>query len=407
VAKGEIYAGLDIGSTKVCTAVAEAFPDGRIDIIGVGIAQCSGLKKGVVVDMDSAANAIKESVDIAQKLSGTEIHSAVVSVTGEHIASQNSIGRVAVTREDQEIRREHVERVLDASRVIPVPPEREIIHAIPRGFIVDGQAGIKDPVGMSGRRIEVETHIVTGATSFLQNVTKCVQRAGLDSEEMVLTSIASGLATTSQEERNLGVGVVDIGGGTTDIAIFTEGEVSYTAVLPIGGSHITHDIAVGLQTSQEEAERAKRDYGCASTSMAGSDEQIRIAALGSSEPKELPRRILAEMIEPRVEEILEMVRREIVRSEKQALLPMGIVLTGGGALLPGMVESATRILDAPCRIESPRGIGGMVESVNSPIHSTAVGLIKFIAAERSIDKNEIGGPSLLGRLLHRMRGLFG
>jgi len=406
VAKSEILAGLDIGSTKVCTTVAEVFEDGRVDVIGVGLAPCLGLKRGVVVDMDATTSAIRESVDLAQRVSGSEIRTAVVGVTGEHISSLNSPGRVAVTQEDREIRRDHVERVLDASRVIVLPPEREIIHAIPRGFTVDGQAGIKDPVGMAGRRLEVETHIVTGATSFLQNILKSVSKAGIEAEDTVLASIASGLAVTSREERDLGVAVIDVGGGTTDVAIFVDGEIYYTAVLPVGGSHITHDVAVGLQTSQEEAERAKRTAGCAETAMVEPGEMFEIAALGSSEPKQMPRHILAELIEPRVEEIFDMAKREIARSGYLGLLPMGVAITGGSALLPGMTQAATRVLEMPARVEIPRGIGGMVDSVDSPIYSTAVGLVLYAARQRVSVHEDRKSPSLFAHVFFGIRKLF-
>lgn len=406
MAKSEIFAGLDIGSTKVCTTVAEVYDDGRVDIIGVGLAPCLGLKRGVVVDMDATTSAIRESVDAAQRISGTEIHTVVVGVTGEHISSLNSPGRVAVTQEGHEIRREHIDRVLDASRVIVLPPEREIIHAIPRGFVVDGQAGIKDPIGMAGRRLEVETHIVTGSISFLQNLMRSVAKAGIEVEGTVLSSIASGLSVTSQEERDLGVAVVDMGGGTTDVAIFVEGEVYYTAVVPIGGNHITQDIAVGLQTSQDEAERAKREAGCARTDMVEAGETFAVAALGSNEPKQLPRHILAQLIEPRVEEIFEMVRREIAQSSYLGLLPMGIALTGGGVLLPGTVETAARILETSCRIEAPRGIGGMVDSVGSPIHSTSVGLVLYAARHRMSAREDGKTQSLFTSVVSRVQKLF-
>lgn len=402
MAKNEIFAGLDIGSTKICTTVAEVYDDGRVDIIGVGVSPCCGLKRGVVVDMDATSAAIRDSVDMAQRISGSEIHTAIVGVTGEHVSSLNSPGRVAITQEDHEIRREHVDRVLDASRVIVLPPEREIIHAIPRGFTVDGQAGIKDPVGMAGRRLEVETHIVTGATSFLQNVVRSASKAGVEVEAAVLSSIASGLAVTSQEERDLGVAVIDIGGGTTDIAIFVDGEIFYTAVLPVGGSHITHDIAVGLQTSQDEAEKVKLTSGCARTDMVQAGETVQVAALGSNEPKQLPRHILAQLIEPRVEEIFEMAKREIDRSGYLGLLPMGVALTGGSALLPGMVETATKVLETPSRLELPRGVGGMVDSVASPIYATSVGLVQYAARHR-VDSHEDGkGQNLLDNV---MKGL--
>lgn len=406
MAKSEIFAGLDIGSTKVCTAVAEVYDDGRVDIIGVGVVPCQGLKRGIVVDMDATTSAIRESVNIAQRISGTEIHTAVVGVTGEHISSLNSPGRVAITQDDHEIRREHVERVLDASRVIVLPPEREIIHAIPRGFMVDGQAGIKDPRGMAGRRLEVETHIVTGATSFLQNLARSVTKAGIEIEGSVLASIASGLAVTSQEERDLGVAIVDVGGGTTDISIFVEGEIYYTAVVPVGGNHITHDVAVGLQTSQDDAERAKREAGCARTDMVELGQTFEVAVLGSNEPKQVPRHILAQLIEPRVEEIFELVKGEIMQSSYLGLLPMGVALTGGGVLLPGMVETATRILETPSRIEMPRGVGGMVDSVASPIYSTSVGLLQYAARHRVGSREDGKSPTLFTSVVSRMQKLF-
>lgn len=406
MAKSEIFAGIDIGSTKVCTTVVEVYPDGRVDIIGVGIVPCAGMKKGVVVNLDATTTAIRESVELAQRVSGVEVNTAIVGVSGEHISSLNSPGRVAVAQGDHEVKKEHVERVLDASRVIVLPPEREIIHAIPRGFTIDGQGGIKDPVGMAGRRLEVETHIVTGATSFLQNVWKSVNKASIEVEDTVLASIASGLSVTNQEERDLGVAVIDIGGGTTDVAVFVEGEVFYTAVLPIGGSHITQDIAVGLQTSQDEAEKAKKEAGCARMDMVQPGETVLIAALGASEPKSMPRHIMAQLIEPRVEEIFEMARREIDRSGYLGLLPMGIAITGGTALLPGIVETATRVLETPSRTEAPRGVGGMVDSVGSPIHATSVGLVKY-AARHKVNVRENGNsPSLLASVVTSVKRLF-
>ncbi len=406
VAKSEIFAGLDIGSTKVCTTVAEVYEDGRVDIIGVGLAPCSGLKRGVVVDMDATSTAIRDSVDLAQRISGAEIHTAVVGVTGEHVSSLNSPGRVAVTQDDHEIRREHVERVLDASRVIVLPPEREIIHAIPRGFTVDGQGGIKDPLGMAGRRLEVETHVVTGSKSFLQNIVRSTQKANIEVEATVLGSIASGLAVTNQEERDLGVGVVDIGGGTTDIAIFVDGEIFYTAVLPVGGSHITHDLAVGLQTSQEEAEKAKREAGCARVDMVDPNQTVHVAALGAAESKPVPKHILAALIEPRVEEIFEMIRREIDRSGYLGLLPMGIALTGGSSLMPGMVDTATRILETPSRLEMPRGVGGMVDSVANPIYATSVGLVLYAARHRVVTQTDGRNGSLLNNVVNGVTAWF-
>ncbi len=307
----EFVAGLDIGTTKTCCVLADAnLESGSVDIIGVGLTPSHGLKKGVVVDLDATTEAIRIAVDKAQRMAGNVvIRSVVLGVTGEHISSLNSRGVIAITSPEREIASQDVDRVIDASKVIVIPPEREIIHAIARGFTVDGQDGIKDPMGMSGSRLEVETHIVTGSSSFLDNAAKCVQRAGFAVETSVLQPIAASDAVVMPAEKDLGVALIDIGGGTTDIAVFTSGEIYYSSVLAVGGNHVTSDIAVGLRASQEEAEKVKIESGCATVGQAGDDETFEITSLGAQSPRELPRQIIARIIEPRMQEILQMARK--------------------------------------------------------------------------------------------------
>ncbi|MGC8863753.1 MAG: cell division protein FtsA, partial [Armatimonadota bacterium] len=327
MSRKEYIAGLDIGTTKTCSVLAEVdVAAWSVDIIGVGLTPSDGLKKGVVVDLDATTEAVRSAVDKTQRMAGSiAIKSVVVGVTGEHISSLNSRGVVAITSPDHEVTPADVERVVEASKVIVLPPEREIIHAIPRGFVVDGQDGVKDPVGMSGTRLEVETHIVTGSSAFLDNVIKCVHRAGLSVDATVLEPIATSEAVVMDAEKNLGVALVDIGGGTTDVAVFTGGEIYYTAVLPVGGNHVTNDIAVGLRASQEEAERTKIASGAACAEMVGEDETFEITSLGAEAPRELPRELLVNITEPRMQEILQMVRAEIVKSGYLEMLPAGVV----------------------------------------------------------------------------------
>ena len=381
----EYIAGLDIGTTKTCCVLADIdLESGGADIVGVGLTPSDGLRKGVVVDIDSTTEAIRSVVDKAQKQAGNiQIRTVVVGVTGEHISSLNSRGVIAITSSDKEVTGSDVDRVVDASKVIVLPPEREIIHSIPRGFTVDGQDGIKDPVGMSGSRLEVETHIVTGSSTFIDNVIKCVARAGLVVESTVLEPIATSASAVLDAEKDLGVALIDIGCGTTDMAVFTNGEIFYTAVLPIGGNHVTRDIAVGLRTSQQEAERVKIAYGCSTVDMVADGDVFEITSLGADASRELPKKILASIIEPRMEEILEKVRGELIKSGYLGMLPGGGVITGGGALLPGAVEMAGKILGMPIRLGLPRDIGGLCDTVQSPIYTTAVGLAIYAAKQHS------------------------
>ncbi len=405
----ELIAGLDIGTTKTCCVVVEADLDtDAVDIIGVGLVPSSGLRKGVVVDLEATTNAIRHAVDKGQQMAGTvSIKSVVVSVTGEHISSLNSRGVIAITSPDREVAPSDVDRVIEASKVIVLPPDREIIHAIPRGFSLDGQDGVKDPVGMSGSRLEVETHIVTGSSAFLDNVIKCVQRAGLAVDSTVLEPIATSESVLIPAEKDLGVALVDIGGGTTDVAVFTGGDIFYTAVLPVGGNHVTNDIAVGLRASQEESEKTKVAYGCASADLAADDESFEIVTLGSDEATELPRDILAKIIEPRALEILQMTRAEIMKSGYLEMLPAGAVLTGGGALLPGMVEQAEKVLGMHVRLGTPNNIGGLNDTVDSPIHATAVGLVLYAARNQATMREQEKGVTLKQGIKDIFKRFFG
>lgn len=405
----EFIAGLDIGTTKTCCVVAEVDLDSEaVDIIGVGLVPSGGLRKGVVVDLEATTNAVREAVDKAQRMAGAvAVRSVVVSVTGEHISSLNSRGVIAITSPDREVSASDVDRVIEASKVIVLPPDREIIHAIPRGFSLDGQDGVKDPIGMSGSRLEVETHIVTGSSAFLDNVVKCVQRAGLTVENAVLEPIATSEAVLIPAEKDLGVALVDIGGGTTDVAVFVAGEIYYTGVLPVGGNHVSSDIAVGLRASQEEAEKAKIGYGCAAADLVGDEESFEITTLGSEEATELPREILAKIIEPRAQEILHMVRAEIMKSGYLEMLPAGAVLTGGGALLPGMVEQAEKVLGMHVRLGTPNSIGGLNDTVDSPIHATGVGLVLYATRNQVTLREQEKGVTLKQGLKDIFKRFFG
>ncbi len=387
--------GLDIGTTKVCTVVAEIEEPGRINIVGVGNSLSGGIRKGVVVDIDSAAQAIMDSVDKARAMSGYEIHRVIVGVTGEHVASLNSRGVVAITHANREITEEDVARVQDQSRVIVLPPDREIIHAIPRSYSIDGQGGIRFPVGMSGTRLEVETHIVTGAVTFLQNVAKCVHKAGLTIEASVLEPIATAESVLLEDEKRLGVCIADIGGGTTDIAVFVDGDIYYSSAIPVGGSHVTYDISVGLRASQEESERVKRAHAAASKSLIGSDETFDVLSLGSDEPRILPRRILGEIVEPRMHELFLMVRQEILKSGYYSLLPAGIVLSGGGSQLAGAADLCALVTGMPTRVGSPRDVGGISADLRSPVYATAIGLVQYGALHHHAGRTSAREGSLM------------
>mgnify|MGYP000147390656 FL=1 len=387
MAKARTVVGLDIGTTKVCAVVGEIDEDGETHIVGVGTAASRGVRKGVVVDLDSTTHAIEEAVERAERMSGTKILSAFVAASGEHISSQNTRGVVAVARGDREIGDADVARVIEAARVTALPAQdREIIHLLPRDFIIDGQDGVKNPVGMYGSRLEVEAHIVTGTSTLLANLVKCVQRAGLEVEELVLEPLASSEAVLTPTEKDLGVVLADIGGGTSSVGIFLGGGLCHTAVLPVGGNHLTNDIAVGLRTPMAEAEKLKIRHGAAMSSMAAEGELIEVVNVGDAKPRILPRRILCEIIEPRLVEIFDLIKGQIKRSGYGAFLAGGIVLTGGTALLEGISELASRELDMPARVGVPENVIGLIDAINSPVYATGVGLVLYGARSHRIKR---------------------
>ena len=383
--KNEIVTGLDIGTTKICALIAEISDSGEATIIGSGISPSVGMMRGVVVDIDATAKAIEEAITAASKQANVEVDGVYVGVTGEHIASLNSQGIIPITRPDREITQEDVMRVNEQSRVIVLPPDRQIVHAIPRVYTVDGQSGITKPVGMSGTRLSVETHIVHGAVTFLQNIEKCVTKAGHEVIEEVLEPIASGEAVLLPTERASGVCLVDIGGGTCDIAVFYEGEIYYTAVVPIGGNHVTNDVAEGLKVGREEAERLKTQSGSAVLDLVVEEDVITLHQIGRDEERKLRRRALVQIIQPRMQEMFEMIRDELARADCLDKIPFGLVISGGGSQLRDCATIAQQTLGLPVRIGKPHGVGGMGESLTHPRFATAVGLIKFAVKQRSME----------------------
>jgi len=412
---GEIVVGLDVGTTKVCTVVAEASPDGEAEVIGYGDVPCAGLRKGLVVDMEATVAAIRESTEAAARMSKVDIRSVTVGVTGGHVRSLNSRGSVAVVGPGQEITEDDKQQALARARELAHPPEQIILHVIPRQFIVDGHGEVRDPVGMSGSRLEVECHVVTAARSFVDNVVKCVRRAGLELDDgddsVVLEAVATAEAVLTEDERRLGVMLADIGGGTTDVAVFTGGEICHSSVIPVGGEHVTNDIAMGLRLPHPEAARVKLERGLAMADLADPDELIEVYQVGSDRPTVLFRRILAEIIEPRMAELFRRgIRAEMEASGKEGLLPAGIVLTGGASLLPGAVELASRELGMPARLGLPRCRGELPGVLNGPQYATAVGLAKIAARRHAVgsEPQDLGLLPSLGRTLSAvLRAVFG
>lgn len=372
--EGEIVVGLDIGTTKVSAVVGEIAEDG-ITILGVGSVPCRGLRKGIVSNIDWTVRSIRDAVEAAQTMAGVEIRTVYAGVAGSHIRSQSSDGVAAIA--GGEVTRTDVERALEGARAIPVDADRQILHVLPREFIVDAQDGIRDPIGMSGVRLGAKVNLVTAATSCVQNVIRCCERAGLAVADVVLEPLASAEAVLSDDEKEIGVGVIDIGGGTTDILLFIDGGIAYTGVIPVGGNNITSDVAAGLRTPMAEADRLKRNSGCALARMVGSDEEVEVPGVGGHSPRRAPRRVLADIIEPRVEEIFAVIRKRIEDTGLLEQLSAGIVLTGGAALLEGMQEFAEEILGMPVRIGLPTGVRGITQLVNGPQHATGVGLVKY------------------------------
>lgn len=375
MAKDNVMAAIDVGTTKVCTLVGEYDRDGEVQIVGVGRSASRGLRKGMVVNIDETVESIAESVEKAERSSGYKIVSAQVGIAGGHISSLNNRGVVAVSRSDRIIGADDVARAIESARTINIPSNREIIHVIPRSYTIDGQDGVKNPVGMYGFRLDVEAHIVTGAVTSIQNLTKCVQKVGVEVEDLVLQPIASAEAVLTDEEKEMGVILADIGGGTTDIGVFIEGAIWHTSVLPVAGHHLSNDIAIGLRTPFAVAEEIKARYGNAFPSNIDPDDKIDIATFGADGNRPILTRHLSEIIEARVQEVLEMILVEIKRSGYEGLLPAGLVLTGGTANLPGIDALAREVTQSPVRIGLPAGVSGIIEDLANPAYATSVGLL--------------------------------
>ncbi len=401
--RNHLAAGLDIGTTKICTVVGEVNTNG-IDIVGIGIYPSVGLRRGVVVNIESTVNSIKKAVAEAELMAGCEVASVYAGIAGGHIEGINSHGVIAI--KSREVTQKDVDRVLDAARAVAIPMDREVIHILPQEYIVDDQDGIRDPLGMSGVRLEAKVHIVTGAVASAQNIVKCANRAGLDVQDIVLESLASSETVLTAEEKDLGVALIDFGGGTTDVAIFSENSIKHTSVLTLGGNHLTSDIAIGLRTPVAEAERVKINHGCCLGSLIEKDETIEVPGVGGRKPRILPRRILAEILEPRVEEVFELVKREITKAGCLDLMTSGVVVTGGSSLLPGVVEVAEQIFNVPARIGYPKDIGGLVDVVNNPIYATGVGLVVFGANTQPDRRFGIRDKNVFEKVLARMKTWF-
>lgn len=400
---GELIVGLDIGTTKICAVVGEINPDG-IDIVGIGTHASVGLRKGVVVNIESTVDSIKRAIEEAELMAGCEITSVYAGIAGGHIKGFNSHGIVAV--KGNEVTQKDIDRVIDAARAVAIPPDREVVHVLPQEFMVDEQDGIQDPLGMSGVRLEARIHIVTGAVTSAHNLIKCANSAGLDVCDIVLQALASGEGVLNKEERDLGAALIDFGGGTTDLAVFKGKSIKHTSVLALGGNNLTNDISVGLRTPMGEAEKIKVKYGTCLSSNIGKDETIEVAGVGGRKPRTLSRQILAEILEPRVEEIFNLINREVYLASMEDVITSGIVVTGGSSLLEGVVDIAEAVFDLPTRIGKPRGIRGLVDVVNNPMYATAVGLVLYGAKSQPKRKFRIRDRNIFNRVMARMKRWF-
>jgi cell division protein FtsA len=367
--------GLDIGTSKVVAIVGEVSGDSYIEVLGIGSHRSRGLKKGVVVNIESTVQSIQHAVDEAERMADCQIHSVFTGIAGSHIRSLNSHGTVPIR--DGEVSAEDVERVIDSARAVPIPADQKILHILPQEYIIDNQEGIREPVGMSGVRLEAKTHIITGAVSAAQNIVKCVRRCGLEVDDVILQQLASSRAVLTEDEKELGVCLVDIGGGTTDIAVFFHGAICHSAVIPIAGDQVTNDIAVALRTPTQHAEAIKIKYACCLTQLANADETIEVPSMGERAPRRLSRQTLAEVVEPRYEELFTLIQAELQRSGFESLIAAGIVLTGGSARMEGAVELAEEVFNMPVRQGIPQYVSGLQDVLSNPIYATAVGLLIF------------------------------
>lgn len=399
-----LIVGLDIGTSKVVAIVGEITPDNEVEIIGLGSHPSRGLKKGVVVNIESTVQSIQRAIEEAELMSGCQIHSVYAGIAGSHVRSLNSHGIVAIR--DKEVTPADVERVIDAARAVAIPADQKILHILPQEFIIDQQESIREPVGMSGVRLEAKVHMVTGAVSAAQNIIKCVRRCGLEVDDIILEQLASSHSVLTDDEKELGVCLVDIGGGTTDIAVFTEGAIRHTAVIPIAGDQVTNDIAVALRTPTQYAEEIKIKYACALTQLASVDETIEVPSVGDRPDRRLARQTLAEVVEPRYEELFTLIQAELRRSGFEDLCAAGIVLTGGSSKMEGAVELAEEIFHMPVRLGFPQYVTGLVDVVRNPIHSTGVGLLLFGYQNRAMRESETRMGNGFKSVWNRMKSWF-
>ena len=407
MAKGpqrQLLVGLDIGTSKVVAIVGEVAEDGHLEVIGIGSHPSRGLKKGVVVNIESTVQSIQRAVEEAELMAGCEINNVFTGIAGSHVRSLNSHGIVAIR--DKEVSASDVERVIDAARAVAIPADQRILHVLPQEFVIDNQEGIREPIGMSGVRLEAKVHLVTGAVSAAQNIVKCVRRCGLSVEDVVLEQLASSYSVLTEDEKELGACIVDIGGGTTDIAVFCGGAIQHTAVIPIAGDQVTNDIAISLRTPTQYAEEIKIKYACALSQLANSDETIEVPSVGDRPPRRLARQTLAEVVEPRYEELFSLIRDELRRSGFEELIAAGVVLTGGSAKMEGAVELAEEVFHMPVRLGVPQFVDGLKDVVRNPIHATGVGLLLF--GRQALAKGSESGVGRTGMrdMFERMRAWF-
>jgi len=400
----DLIVGLDIGTSKVVAIVCEITHDDKIEIVGIGSHPSRGLKKGVVVNIESTVQSIQRAIEEAELMAGCEIHSVYAGIAGSHIRSLNSHGIVAIR--DNEITASDVERVIDAARAVAIPADQKILHILPQEFIIDNQEGIKEPIGMSGVRLEAKVHMVTGAVSAAQNIIKCVRRCGLEVDDIILEQLASSHAVLTEDEKELGICLVDIGGGTTDIAVFTDGSIRHTAVIPIAGDQVTNDIAVALRTPTQYAEEIKVKYGCALTQLSNPEETIEVPSVGDRAARRLARQTLAEVIEPRYEELFTLIQAELRRSGFEDLIAAGVVLTGGSSKMEGVIDLAEEIFHAPVRLGLPQYVAGLADVVRNPIHATGVGLLIYGHRQRYVKRSNVKVSGGVKGVWERMRNWF-
>jgi len=405
--KDNILVGLDIGTTKIAAVIGEIEESEEVKIVGLGTAPAEGLKRGVVVNLEQTINSIIKAVQDAELMAGVKVDSLYAGIAGDHIRSINSRGVIAVTRPDHEIRQTEIDRAIEAAKTVAIPMDREIIHVLPQEFSVDDQNGIKDPRGMGGTRLEVEVHIVTGSVTSAQNIHRSIKRAGYELLDLVLEPLACSKALLDPEEIELGVALIDIGGGTTNVAIFYDGCIRHTAVISLGGRNVTNDLAIGLRTPVEQAEELKKSYGCALSSLADPEEMIKVPGGGSKEQKEISRSILAAIIEPRMEEIFGLAQPEIKKTNFADILATGIVLTGGGSLLEGIEDLAEQVFDMPVRKGEVKRVSGLLDIAANPINSTAIGLILYGLNSDEGRFRKISNGRFLSRIAEKVKGFFG